>query len=551
MKITKTTLLSADKCEFGDFNVFIGGNGVGKTTFLLELHAKSAGIARHKYLWIAEPAYESHDIAADMQLLSSSLSRRYEGANLFYFSRAAKDVNGNVDLGNDLRFTDLESKAIDGQQQTDIFNNTKYRRPFIALSSCDARLGLSDSVEITGLDQPPQDSINVLYRNRGILDQIDQTIRERFEFNFVLLDHTKRQLHLGVSKSLPPAFDGAAKNAQDEYEKIERWKVENFTALSESGHGIRSMIRLLTSLLEPVNKIIMIDEPEIHLYPSQKRWLGRQLVSLAKTQGKQVFLVTHDPIILQGILDASTTTNIFRIERDQQGKGLISSCELTQFSDVTATRNQEQYLQGLFYQRCIVVEGASDRSFYQNMIDDYPEVADKDLGFVASGGKASTKHMAVLASKVGLTCSFIYDLDVILFQSSLVRDIYSLLGGKGHPLEQLEELFESDEAIHNSKDDKERNDAIKAVTGYKDKTGVSVDWANKHRALFDAALDALQRVGIFVVPRGTLESWAPDVSPKVRFAELAPDEIRANPDLQQGLDTFLKKVLLHLGIKVS
>lgn len=549
MKITQTTLLGADTCKFGDFNVFIGGNGVGKTTFLLELHARSTGIARHKYRWIAEPAYESHDIAADMQLLSSSLSRRYEGANLFYFSRAAKDVNGNVDLSNDLRFTEPESKAIDGQQQANIFNNTKYRRPFIALSSCDARLGLSDSVEITGLDQPPQDSINVLYRNRGILDQIDRTIRERFEFNFVLLDHTKRQLHLGVSKSLPPAFDGAAKNAQDEYEKIERWKVENFTALSESGHGIRSMIRLLTSLLEPVNKIIMIDEPEIHLYPSQKRWLGRQLVILAKTQGKQVFLVTHDPIILQGILDASTTTNIFRIERDQQGRGLIRSCELAQFSDVTATRNQEQYLQGLFYQRCIVVEGASDRSFYQKMIEDYAGVADKDLGFVASGGKASSKHMAVLASKVGLKCSFIYDFDVILFQLNVVKDIYSLLGGEGNPLEKLEVLLESDTAIHNAKNEKERNSGIRAVTGYKDKTGVSADWANKNRALLDDALDALQRVGVFVVPNGTLESWAPDVSPKVRFAELAPDEIRANPNLQQKLDFFLKKVLLYLDDK--
>jgi hypothetical protein len=301
-------------------------------------------------------------------------------------------------------------------------------------------------------------------------------------------------------------------------------------------------------MLEPVNKVIMIDEPEIHLYPSQKRWLGKQLVELAKTQGKQVFLVTHDPMILQGILDASTTTNIFRIKRDEQGRGLISSCELAQFTDVTAVRNQEQYLQGLFYQRCIVVEGASDRSFYQNMIEDYPEIADKDLGFVASGGKASSKHMATLACKVGLISAFIYDFDVILFQTSVVKDIYSLLDGESNPLEELESVFDEVQDIRNAKDDKERNKAIKKLTGYKDKTGVSGAWAEKHRPTINRVISKLEHEGIFIVPNGTLESWAPDVSPKVRFAELAPDEIRGNARLRQALDIFLKKVLAYVGI---
>ena len=118
-------------------------------------------------------------------------------------------------------------------------------------------------------------------------------------------------------------------------------------------------------------------------------------------------------------------------------------------------------------------------------------------------------------------------------------------------MEKLEALLESDTAIHNAKNEKERNSAIRAVTGYKDKTGVSSDWASKNRTLLDDTLDALQRVGVFVVPNGTLESWAPDVSPKVRFAELAPDEIRTNPDLRQKLDTFLEKVLLYLDIKIK
>src|SRR5207253_1285925 len=135
-----------------------------------------------------------------------------------------------------------------------------------------------DNVEITGLDQPPQDPINVLYRNPSIARDIASKMQERFNQNLVLLDHTKRQLNIGISKELPPEADPKAANKQDEYEKVERWKEKKFTPVSEIGHGMRSMLHLLTTLFEPVNKVILIDEPEIHLYPAQKRWLGRQLV---------------------------------------------------------------------------------------------------------------------------------------------------------------------------------------------------------------------------------------------------------------------------------
>ena len=474
------------------------------------------------------------------------MSRKWEGETLLYFSHAVKDINGHVDLSNKLGFTRDEKKGIKDHHDPGVFNNLKYRRPFIVLSSADARLGLPDNVEISALHSPPTDPINVLSRNGSLLKQIDQTIQDRFGFHFILLDHTRVQLHLGISNGPPPKFDHAGSDLQDEYEKVEQWKELNFTPLSESGHGIRSMIRLLTSMFEPVNKVVMIDEPEIHLYPSQKRWLGRQLVELAKKQGKQVFLVTHDPMVLQGILDASTTTKIYRIERERENEGKLKSCELKQGDDITALKNQDQYLQGLFYQRCIVVEGASDRSFYQNMTDGYPDVADKDLGFVACGGKGGTKHMAMLASKVGLKCAFIYDLDVILFNRDLVKDIFDLLGGKGNPLFELENLFEGVPSIRDAKDEKERNKGIKELTGYGDRIGVTSQWSKENQQTFDNATEILQSVGVFLVPTGTLESWAPEVEPKIRFAELAPDVIHNAPELKEKLDSFLKKVLSYL-----
>lgn len=550
MKISASPLLDGNNLQFGDFNVFIGGNGVGKTTFLTELYSKSTGVPRNKFHWIGEPTYSSDDVGEDLMLLKSSLSRKYDGPNLFYYSQAIKGIDGNVDLADNLRFSLSEFQQTDGQN-TAIYNDIRYRRPFIAFSNCEARLGLPNEVEITGLDQPPQDPINVLYRNGKLLKEIDKTVFEIFKLKFVLLDHTRKRLHLGLSIEDPPIFDATAVNFQDEFEKIQRWKDDKFVVLTEAGHGIRSMIRLLTSVLEPVNEVIMIDEPEMHLYPSQKRWLGKQLVSLAKNRKKQVFLVTHDPMVLQGVLDANTKTNIFRIERSETNTGIVKTCELDRLSDANAMRNQDQYLQGLFYQRCIVVEGASDRSFYQNMIEDYTETHDKDLGFVACGGKGGTKHMANIVAKVGLNTAFIYDFDALLFETALIKEVYLLLGGNDDPLEELTNLLEQNEEIKNAKDAKERNKRVKEVTGYSDKGGISGAWADTNRSVVDGVIDSLAKVGIFIVPNGTLESWAPDVEPKVRFAELAPDEIKKVQALDQKFREFSKRVLAHLKISIN
>ncbi|MFA6528203.1 MAG: AAA family ATPase [Candidatus Gracilibacteria bacterium] len=549
MKIVGTTIQTDgdEKLTFGDFNVFIGGNGVGKTTFLIELFSKATGIQREKSYWVNNPEYSTGNLKDDMTLIKSSLAKKYEGANLFYYSRAIKDKAGNVDLSEIYRFTYTEFANIDTQTDESIINTVKYRRPFISFDSCEARLSLQDEVDITGLDQPPQDSINVLYRNKKLLKDIDKTIFERFESKFILLDHTKKKLILGLAKEDAPTFDSNAENAQDEFERIQKWKNEKFTILSDSGHGIRSMIRLLTNLLEPVNQIIMIDEPEMHLYPAQKRWLGKQLVNLAVKQKKQVFLVTHDPMILQGILDANMVTHVFHVKRDENNKGTIDTCKLTKNDDANAMVNQDQYLQGLFYQRCIVVEGASDRSFYQNMFEEYPELSDKDVGFVSCSGKNNTKHMASITSKVHLSASFIYDFDVILFDTQLIKDIYKTLGGTDEPFSNLENLLEADETVKATSDQKEKTETIKKLVGFnKGKGAVTSKWAQNNKNIFDELIKKLSNVGIFIVPNGNLESWAKDVEPKGRFADLAPAVIKHNPSLKKEFDDFSSNILKYL-----
>src|SRR3989344_6600617 len=105
MKIDKAILVDSSEVVFGDFNVFVGGNGVGKTTFIAELFHKASELARNKYFWIRETRHSSQNVAEDIKLLNSSLARQWDGSNLFFFSYAARNVDGNVDLSGELRFS--------------------------------------------------------------------------------------------------------------------------------------------------------------------------------------------------------------------------------------------------------------------------------------------------------------------------------------------------------------------------------------------------------------------------------------------------------------
>lgn len=550
MKIRSAHLTGAEPLEFDDFNVVVGGNSVGKTTFLMELFHRSRELTRPRWFWLDQQPLEYliQDPLVDLRLLAGSMTSRWEGPNRYFYSQATRNLEGNPDLDGRYRFSKDEGDSIaqalaaaDGQRASQLLTSMKLLVPFVSLVSCEARLNVTNHAALNSLAQPPSDALNVLYRNTHIRDEITAAVQSQFGLRLSLLDHARSELDLGLSPQAPPAFDVAAVDLQEEYSRIERWKELNFMPFQDVGHGIRSLVKVLMSLLEPVHQVILIDEPEMHVYPAQKRWLGRQLVSFARLRGKQVFIVTHDPIVLQGILDSPGQTRVFRLDFQEDRTRVIRVCDLHHLEEVGARRNQDSYLQSLFYQRVIAVEGATDRAFYQTMIEELlPDmIADKDLGLVSSGGKGASKNVAFIASKVRLRSAFIYDFDALLTDAAIMRDIISLLGGEAAPIERVVQLHQANFGA----------DSSAIAQGTKDATlrGLDSAYVQAHPEEFRAAMAELAEHGVFLVPRGALESWAPSVENKARFAEIAPDVIKADPTLREPLAAFLTDILRFLG----
>src|SRR5438128_9656215 len=121
MKIKSVKINNDEQLDFGDFNVFIGGNGVGKTTFLMELYSKATETQRLKYYWITDiPQYETVDLRKDMTLLKGSLTRRTDQNGRFFYSQSAKDINGNVEVTDPLRFSLADVDQIDTYSDPEI-----------------------------------------------------------------------------------------------------------------------------------------------------------------------------------------------------------------------------------------------------------------------------------------------------------------------------------------------------------------------------------------------------------------------------------------------
>ena len=97
--------------------------------------------------------------------------------------RLIKNFDGSLDLDSNLRFNMKEFEEVEQSiheisesEVTSISKLTtvhKYRRPFIALESCETRLSLQSGVGINSLRNPPQDALNSLYRNGQLLREID------------------------------------------------------------------------------------------------------------------------------------------------------------------------------------------------------------------------------------------------------------------------------------------------------------------------------------------------------------------------------------------
>lgn len=156
-------------------------------------------------------------------------------------------------------------------------------------------------------------------------------------------------------------------------------------------------------------KILIVEEPENHLYPQYQRQFSSLIDSL---QPDQMIITTHSP----SIVDFRKMGRIIKLFRNDQGEFLktLNIGSQDDFAKYGFLAN-EDFAQMLFYDEVLLVEGFSERYFYNRLMIEDNSFRDycsgHNLGVFAVGG-LSFKPYRELLGKLGIKVLIKTDNDV-------------------------------------------------------------------------------------------------------------------------------------------
>lgn len=458
-----------------------------------------------------------------------------EGQNRKFYLSSHRNLKGDPAKAQESEISKEDLAKLDNMDEGSFLSTAAFRKPFSIYASCEDRLTVTSHHGLTNYNSPATDIINLLHRSPLVFEEIRKAIRTRFGYSLVLLNHMGIGLELGVAVDDPPIFSDSESKTKV-YKEIEDWKSSSFTTIQEAGHGLRAMFRILETLLNETSYIKLIDEPEMHLYPAQKIWLGGMIASHSQRDENQTIVVTHDTHLLQGILDKRPEAKVLRFAKEN-GERVIFEWELKRKAFVASNTLRADFLSGLFHDYIIAVEGETDRLFYQEMQSDTVKLKDLDVAFVPCRGEGAAINVVELSKAMNQKIAVVFDLDVVFEKPEVIKRIVSLTVGQ-RDLPCLSKFMDEIEKLKTESPSMK----WKALVGYSPRTGPDSQFRGNHGELLYSVMEELKKYGVFLVDNGTLESWAPDLEDKVRFPETAPEYLRNKPDLKLKVVSFLDNI---------
>ncbi len=187
----------------------------------------------------------------------------------------------------------------------------------------------------------------------------------------------------------------------------------SYSLFREEGHGLRELVTLLAATYGEDWRILVVDEPELHLHPSMVRlWLA-ELEKECRNSGRRAVVVTHEPSMIQ----PKSVDDLNGIWYFSTGKPAcrLGSCILpAQTKRVTASLQRYPQLVStlVFSPRPVLVEGIDDVTALTValMRTQSPEiVAQTDLAECGSNGGVALWFE--IGNSIGFDVRAIADLD--------------------------------------------------------------------------------------------------------------------------------------------
>lgn len=361
------------------------------------------------------------------------------------------------------------------------------------------RFALAADQPLGDLQEAPPNHLAALFRDDAARAELRDMVQRAFSRYPVLEAVGNGQVRLRLS-------DRAPENEEEERGLTDRSVKFHAAAaaLEAQGDGIRAFVGLLAAVKSLPHRVLLVDEPEAFLHPPLARRLGRYLAGLISAREGSLLAATHSGDFLAGCVDAGQPMNVVRLTYDGPGTAtarLLPADELRSLMTEPLVRSA-RVLSGLFHRAVVVVEGDTDRVFYDE-INERLDDAGRGIGdalFINAHSWQTVGRIVEPLRRLGVPAAAVLDLDAIvksgewgpLWKSmNLTREEHQALNDLRGECETVLRATENGGKPY-------KTQGLDALTG-------------ADRSKVEQFLDELRHRGVFLVPVGSLESWLPEL----------------------------------------
>ncbi len=281
-------------------------------------------------------------------------------------------------------------------------NVSKFKIAFLNASS---RLEIAKTSNAGSPNSPPQNLLQALYKisNKQTDEQLQKVFNLAFDMD-IKLDYSEL---ISLSFRVAKTFDYIPPDPREAYPEFSK-----YPKLDSQGDGFRSFVEIVLSLLLCRDRIILLDEPEAFLHPTQIRVLGNWIGTYSSTTENQIIIATHNANLLNGISGSNAKVDIYRLNRFNNKTTFTKvSSENTNKLAKFPLLSSQPVLEALFYKGVIICESDADRSLYQSV--EVSKLNNENVLFIHAYGKGNIKDIVPIIRQASIPVRVIVDVDIL------------------------------------------------------------------------------------------------------------------------------------------
>lgn len=344
------------------------------------------------------------------------------------------------------------------------------------------------------LTSEPQNALQFLFQDDVVRKALQDLIYDAFGRYLVIDPSNLGRFSLKLSDTLPEDERSLSTKALTYF--------RGASHVTGESDGVQAFIGILVAILSGDFHTILLDEPEAFLHPPLARKLGANVAAIAKSKDSVLLAATHSADFLMGCIQASSKVRVMRLgyRKGRSTGKLVNTEELRDFLRHPLMRSSN-VASALFHDGVVVCESDNDRVFYgeiyqrlQETEESYPSIL-----FLNAHNKQTVPEIVGPLRKFGIPTVGIVDIDVVKEGG---KEWAKQLEAINVPEPSKRGLEAERKAVKDLFDASGKNMKRDGGAALLDKEG---------QKAADRLFDALEKDGLFVVRRGELEHWLPEL----------------------------------------